>query len=575
MYKWYKERPPTVLPIDGGYVRPIWRGDVNNEAVFNTLMRWRVENAHTYLNQPKEITSVSFRKWMIGLLDNPQRISFLVMDQNQGIVGQLGYNNGNEIDNVLRGERWGKGLMSSAMKWILQWGEDVCFLEGIHLRVISDNEHAIKFYEKLGFLRDILIPMIRKEYDWGVGYEEGEPADKHYLRMLYKPQSVGDILTSGPSISQREVEYAADSAFQLNRNYTGYVRKLEEKACDYLGCNYAIATSSCTGAMHLALEVLGVKRGNTVAVPEITWVATAAAVAYTNAKLKFLEVDINNWGIKEQQDDDYCVIPVHLYGYPTNVDCLRNTVTFKPNKHYNKIIDSLFGVTPRGQGEYVTTTTSIRFIEDAAAAIGAEINGKKVGTYGKFGCFSFQGAKLLTASEGGLLVTNSEQLYDYAWKLNDHGRAPDRTFWIDELGFKYKMSNMQAAVALAQLERIDELLEKKRKIHDWYVEMLDGTGLVFQKSPKNHKPAHWMVSCLIPDRDRVMAELKKVGIDTRPVFPCISKYPIWGMRREPEHHPVAERIAAEGVNLPSGVTLKRRDIERVCKSLRRALNGVG
>lgn len=542
-YTWWKTRPPVLTPIDGGWIRPVWEGDYTNPEVTDFLWHTRMINGEAYPSRPKEVTQFSVLKWMRGMLDKKDRILFLVIAPNGRMIGHLGYNNGNEIDNVMRGvpnfsdaDTNFPGLMSYAMRGLLAWGEDVCFLEDIYLRVFADNAHAIAFYERLGFVRDREIPLKRVDHDWGFAYEEGEPEEKRFLRMAYRPESTGHILTAGPSISQREVEYGADAVHQLNKNYTGYVRKLEEKACDYLGVKYALATSSCTGAMHLALEALGIKRGDAVVVPEITWVATASVVEYTGATPLFCEIHKDSWTLEYPPSSTVrASIPVHLYGHPS------------------------------------AGTSHVWAIEDAAAALGAEIDGRKAGTNGLAGCYSFQGAKLLTASEGGLLVTNTSWIYEYAKMLNDHGRDPVRTFWINKLGFKYKMSNMQAAVALAQLERIDDLLEKKKKIHDWYVDMLSNVPCVFQRSPKNHKPSHWMISCTVPDRDLLMTELAKDGIDTRPVFPCISKYPIWGMRREPDHHPVAEYVSTHGINLPSGVTLKKRDVERVCKAVRKCL----
>jgi perosamine synthetase len=213
----------------------------------------------------------------------------------------------------------------------------------------------------------------------------------------------------------------------------------------------------------------------------------------------------------------------------------------------------------------------LKVVEDAAPAIGAKWNGKSCGTFGDFGAYSFQGAKLLVTGEGGMLVTNDDDLYVKAKKIWDQGRNPNKTFWIDEDGVKFKMSNVQAAIGLAQIERADELIEMKRRIFSWYEDRLSGfKGIHLNKEVEGAKSIYWMSSIRLDEgmklsRDDLIIELKKRNVDTRPVFPAISKYPIWPLKQDPK--PIADKIGNTAMNLPSGVCLKKDDIMYVCDQI--------
>jgi perosamine synthetase len=214
-------------------------------------------------------------------------------------------------------------------------------------------------------------------------------------------------------------------------------------------------------------------------------------------------------------------------------------------------------------------------VEDAAPAIGAECRGRKAGTFGDFAAFSFQGAKLVVSGEGGMLVTSDENLFERAQSLWDQGRDPHRTFWINKTGLKYKMSNVQAAIGLGQMERVDELIEAKRLIGSWYAEGLAGVPNIrlFEEAEWARGIA-WMSSLILEEsaplsREEFRSALKGRNIDTRPVFPAISQYPIWKRPQEP--CPVARRIGDRGVNLPSGVCLKREQVEYVSRCIREVL----
>ncbi|MHB8469195.1 MAG: DegT/DnrJ/EryC1/StrS family aminotransferase, partial [Gaiellaceae bacterium] len=219
----------------------------------------------------------------------------------------------------------------------------------------------------------------------------------------------------------------------------------------------------------------------------------------------------------------------------------------------------------------------LRVVEDAAPAIGAEWEGRKTGTFGDFAAFSFQGAKLVVTGEGGIVVTNHDDLYEELRLIWDQGRKPG-TFWIDHFGLKYKMSNVQAAVGLGQLQHVEELVEAKRRIFGWYAEGLDGIEHVsLNHEVPGARSIYWMTSILLDDdlpvtRDGLIAGLHERQVDTRPVFPTISRYPIWERRRD-EAQPVAARVAAGALNLPSGVLLRRKQVDYICRSIRGVLEG--
>ncbi|HEV2968659.1 MAG TPA: DegT/DnrJ/EryC1/StrS family aminotransferase [Pirellulales bacterium] len=358
------------------------------------------------------------------------------------------------------------------------------------------------------------------------------------------------ILTAGPTISQREIDYVVDAVQNgWNENWSGYLTRFERSFADYVGARFALATSSCTGALHLSLLALGIGAGDEVLVPEVTWIATASAVTYTGAKPVFVDIDPATWCMdpaaarRAITPRTKAIMPVHLYGHPTDM----------------KGIDKL-------AQEY-----GLLVLEDAAPALGAEIEGRKVGSFGHLACFSFQGAKIMTCGEGGMLVTSDPALYERARYMNDHGRDPQRAFVNTAIGYKYKMSNLQAALGLAQLERIEEMIAKRRQTFQWYRQRIgEVPGLTLNVERFWARNIYWMTSIVLSDelsvsRDEVMAGLKQRDIDSRPFFLPISSFPMFESRAA--ENPVAYQISHRGINLPSGHNLTETDIDRICRSL--------
>jgi perosamine synthetase len=353
------------------------------------------------------------------------------------------------------------------------------------------------------------------------------------------------IRTAGPSITRREIDYVTDAVTNgWNADWDGYLRRFEKSFAEYLGIRHAMTTSSGTGALHLGLKALGIGPGDEVIVPDLSWVATASAVAYTGATPVLCDIAETSWCMDPQAvaqlvtSKTKAIMPVHLYGHPAAMPELMA----------------------------LAATHGLKVLEDAAPALGATVDGRLAGTWGNASAFSFQGAKVLVTGEGGMLVSNDEELMDRAGRLGDHGRHPTIPFWVTEVGYKYKMSNLQAALGLAQLERIDELVARKRWINERYRKNLQGSNSVVVSSElPGCRSIHWMTSIEVlgADGDRrtaIMRDMKALSIDTRPSFPPISSLPMFERRAE---NPVAKRVGTSVINLPSGHNLSESDIDYV------------
>ena len=355
------------------------------------------------------------------------------------------------------------------------------------------------------------------------------------------------ILTAGPSITQKEISYVTDAVTNgWNENWNGYITKFEDEFAKYIGVDNAITTSSCTGALHLALLALGVGPGDEVIVPEITWVATASAVRYVGATPVFCDIEEESWCMSVTSAESLitpktkAIFPVHLYGHPADMPEVMRLA-----KKYN-----------------------LKVIEDAAPSIGAEVGGQKTGSFGDVSGFSFQGAKIMVTGEGGMLVTNNKHIFDRVKSLGDHGRDPSQPYASIETGYKYKMSNLQAALGLAQLERVEELVDRKREVNALYRSLLSGNSHIKVTSELDGcKSIHWMTSIELidasfDDRTKFMKQLKDRMIDSRPVFSPMSSLPMFERK---EDNQVAYRIGNSAVNLPSGHNIKNQEIKYICE----------
>jgi perosamine synthetase len=370
-----------------------------------------------------------------------------------------------------------------------------------------------------------------------------------------------NIPVAGPSITQKEVDYVTDAvtkAWYGNANI--YHARFEKAFAEYVGVHYAISLPSCTSAIHLSLLALGIGPGDEVIVPDPTWIASAAPVTYVGATPIFADIDEQTWCLSARSFEECitsrtkAVVPVDLYGNMPDMD----------------------GVLA------VARENNIPVIEDAAEAVGAEYKGRRAGSFGDTGVFSFHGSKTLTTGEGGMLATDREDIFRRALFLRDHGRNPgDNSFWNTEIAYKYKMSSMQAALGLAQLERIEELIDRKREIFGWYKEELSGLeGLTLNPEPATTKNGYWMVTALLEknlevDRSGLLKAMKEDNIDCRPFFHPLSSLPAYRhleqTRKARERNQVSYDICPRGLNLPSALNLARDQVRRVCDTLLKQL----
>ncbi len=357
------------------------------------------------------------------------------------------------------------------------------------------------------------------------------------------------ILTAGPSITSKEIDYVTDAVTHgWNEKWNEYIVRFETSFSEFIGVKHSMTTSSCTGALHLGLMACGIGNGDEVIVPEISWVASASSVVYTGAKPVFCDIEEGSWCIDVKAAESMitnrtkAIMPVHLYGHPANMPDIM-----KLAKKYNLYV-----------------------IEDAAPSIGAEIAGKRTGSFGHVSGFSFQGAKILVTGEGGMLVSNDTDIFNKAQSLSDHGRDPDSPLSAVSIGYKYKMSNIQAALGLAQLERANELVNRKRGINSRYRDNLkDCPSVRVSEELPGCKSIHWMTSLELlgnstSRRTEIMGKLKERLVDTRPVFSPMSSLPMFSRISD---NPVAYRIGENSINLPSGHNLTDEQIDYVSETI--------
>lgn len=370
--------------------------------------------------------------------------------------------------------------------------------------------------------------------------------------MTQLQQNNGFLPVSRPSITKKEIEYVtAAIASGWVSSLGEYITAFEEKFAEFCGSKYALTCSNGTTALHLALVSLGVKAGDEVIIPDLTFVATANAVKYIGAVPVLVDIDADTLCIDPAAieaaitDKTRAIIPVHLYGHPANMPAIMEIA----GRH------------------------GLLVVEDAAEAHGADVNGKKVGAWGDCACFSFYGNKVITSGEGGMITTDDEALYRHAKYLRDHAMSPTKRYWHTEVGFNYRMTNLQAALGLAQLERIDEILAKKQGIFSWYETFLAGVpGISLNRTAPWAKNVYWMIIMEIDgadeaSRDTFMQKLREYDVDSRPYF-----YPLSDMSDYPgTDTPVTHRVYKMGVNLPSYFDMEKRDVERVCAAVRKCL----
>lgn len=361
-----------------------------------------------------------------------------------------------------------------------------------------------------------------------------------------------------PMLAGNELKYVTDAVSSGWISSSGsYVRAFEEKFAEYCGVNYAVSVCNGTVALHLALVALGIGKDDEVIIPAFTMIATAFAVCYVGAKPVFVDVDKKTWNIdcdqieKKINKKTKAIIPVHIFGNPCNM----SKITRLAQKY----------------GLYI--------IEDAAEAHGAEYEGKKTGGFSDIGCFSFFANKNLTTGEGGMVVTNNEELYKkcrYYKNMCFPLDAP-RNYLHKNIGFNYRMSNLHAAIGLAQVEKAEFYKECRIRNHNLYKELLnDCEGIIYQEDEENSINVHWMNAIVIEansyghSSSELIDHLKEKGIDTRHLFKSMSRQEslrVYGCDEE-ENYRVTDWLSDNGFYLPSASGLSEEDISYICNIIK-------
>jgi perosamine synthetase len=361
----------------------------------------------------------------------------------------------------------------------------------------------------------------------------------------------GRIFYTKPSITQLETNYAADAAANgWGAQCYDYINRFERNFKTHLGTEFAIATSSCTGAMHMGLAALGIGAGDEVILADTNWVATVAPIVHLGATPVFVDVLADSWCIDPDEVKRHitartkAIIATHIYGNLCDMDALLA----------------------------IGREAGIPVIEDAAEGIGSVWHGRRAGSMGIFGTFSFHGTKTLTTGEGGMFVTNDAALHEKVLTLSNHGRARGQTkqFWPDAIGFKYKMSNIQAAVGCAQLERIDELVARKREILAAYMLRLSTlTGLSMNPEYAGTINGAWMPTAVFHSATGITREILQQAFEVADIDARVFFHPLSGlsMFENRTGNVNSWSIPERAINLPSYHDMSEADIDRVAAVL--------
>ena len=362
------------------------------------------------------------------------------------------------------------------------------------------------------------------------------------------------IPVNKPHISKNAVKYVTECVKTGWISSSGsYIKTFEENFAKFIGVKHAITTTSGTAALHLALLALGIKKGDEVILPSHTMIASAAAVVYTGATPVLVDVERDTWNMNVKQIESKitkrtkAIMPVHIYGLPVDMDGI-----LKLAKKYKLYV-----------------------VEDAAESLGAKYHGKITGSLGTIGCFSFYANKIVTTGEGGMVTTNSDKLAKRLRILKDLAHSTKRRFLHNEIGYNYRMTNMQAALGVAQLEEVKKYIEKKEWMASIYKQRLskiEGISLPVQNIKTTN--VYWMYGILVENnfgitRDELMKKLLEKGIETRTFFipmhrqPALKKLGLY----KGERYPVSDEIGRKGLYLPSGLAITKEEIDTICKTI--------
>lgn len=359
----------------------------------------------------------------------------------------------------------------------------------------------------------------------------------NYRIPLYRPSLTGN--------EKKYVNECLDSTWISSKGK--FIPLFEQKFAEYIGVSHAAGVCNGTVALHLSLLALGIGPGDEVIVPTLTYVASVNAIAYTGATPVFVDSLPDTWQMDPNDvkvklsERTKAIMVVHIYGHPCDMDAIMGIA--RKNRLY--------------------------VIEDCAEAIGSKYKGQLVGTFGEIGTFSFFGNKTITTGEGGMVVTNSDELYNIVFHMKGQGLSEGREYWHDIIGYNYRMTNICAAIGLAQLEQVQTFLMKKRQIANWYAEEFAGCpDIEFQREIGDLYNSYWMCSILVDHpgkRDMLRSRLAEKGIETRPFFWPVHLMPMY--RKENEYFPLAEDLADRGINLPSYPMLTKEQVHFISQEI--------
>lgn len=363
----------------------------------------------------------------------------------------------------------------------------------------------------------------------------------------FTPLSNAMIPISQPTISKADIDLVTDAMTSGWVSSLGeYIERFEREFAGFCGVKHCVTTANGTVAIHLALKILGIGAGDEVIVPDLTFVATANAVVTAGATPVFADVRRSDWCLDPASVESLitprtrAIIPVHLYGHPAEMD-------------------SLLAIAKRH---------NLSVIEDAAEAHGAMYRGRRVGGLGDMATFSFYGNKVITTGEGGAITTNSDEIAERARFLRDHGMSRERKYWHTEVAYNYRLTNLQAALGVAQLSRIDQFLDERARILDDYRRHLEPQGFTLNPHLDGTHPVNWMTSVVIDGfdrtrRDRLISLLREKKVDSRPFFYPLTALPMFsGVTGG-----VAEELSASGLNLPTYPGLSEAQVAQVSEAV--------
>ena len=380
--------------------------------------------------------------------------------------------------------------------------------------------------------------------------------DEKRLARVISRKDVACLGIASISLAGNELKYVAEC---IRTNWISsqgeFVRRFEQIFAQYHGVPHAASCSNGTTAIHLALLGIGIEPGDEVIVPTSTFGATANAVMHAGGIPVFVDVEPDTWCISpslvEQAitDKTKAIIPVHLYGHPADMPAIMDIA----HKH------------------------GLKVIEDCAEALGAKINGRLVGTFGDVGCFSFFANKVITTGEGGMVISNDEAVNIRMMQYRDHGTSLQRKYWHEVPGYNYRMTNIQAAIGVGQMERLESFLNLRRNIAASYTRLLAGVDwLQLPICREGYENIYWLYTVCLKEnalfsRDVLMAKLKEQHFDSRPFFPALHHQPAYSVVTRKGDFPVALMLEQNGLSLPTSNFISLLEVERICSAITRML----